>query len=156
MQKTFGEKVSSVERLFKFNTPKKNKISHNIYRNICNLKGDYMNTNNKPDTTENYIELANSVLIKAIEDYETSVDYIVKHSSSSINEDKYFECVKYMNEIELFFNSNFATLYSTNNTSPKYLFEKYKKLNNDKIQIAKSFISNYKPRNKKKKKKKGC
>lgn len=115
-----------------------------------------MNTNNKPDTTENYIELANSVLIKAIEDYETSVNYIVKHSSSSINEDKYLECVKYMNEIELFFNSNFATLYSTNNTTPKYLFEKYKKLNNDKIQIAKSFISNYKPRNKKKKKKKGC
>lgn len=116
-----------------------------------------MNTGNKPDTTENYVELANSVLIKAIEDYEASVNYIVKHSNSSyINEDKYFECVKYINEIELFFNSNFATLYSTNNTSPKYLFEKYKKLNNDKIQIVKNFISNYKPRNKNKKKKKGC
>lgn len=89
---------------------------------------------------ENYIELANAVLIKAIEDYENGINYILKNKNHKGLTKKYYESEKYINEVESFFNSNNAEFYTTGNVNPRVLFEQYKRTNLDKITEVKSII----------------
>ena len=91
------------------------------------------------DTTENYIELANAVLVKAIEDYRVSINYLIKHPKPTKN--KYLECVKYINEVESFFNSKRSDFYTTSSRlTPKDLFKKYIKIHKNEIEEAKIII----------------
>ena len=89
------------------------------------------------DTTDNYIDLANAVLVKAIDDYKMSIAYILKHPTPS---KRYLEAVKYINEVESFFNSKRSDFYITSNIIPRDLFNIYKRMHKDEIDKAMEII----------------